>query len=372
MLEQWFLDLDGVRSGPYQTSEVMSLIAEGEVLPHHQISTELKSQNWITVLEWRLSQNKTVSKPVEKPEPAINPSTPTPAETIIKSEPEPELESPIALEASPVVAAEIPKIEIEKPETPAVPANNSSTSIPAPTIPPVVPEMKFKSAVIEKTEPSRDPMAEMFDMLQTSKHKREQKSQQQAQTPAQTSPSQSTTSTPVFASSPTPVESSNGALKLALKGALVVIIGFLLGQYFQKLNNKPTSNSSTTSPDPITTKASDNIKPRSTPSEALKELVDRSNEKITIRSRVPTRDSRHEDLQDIRDLKKELLELKALKEEIRNPPENDNSRVESPDRGNAFDPVQPASSPESANGQTEAPLNPEEPAPEKADQDIHY
>ena len=58
MTEQWFLDLDGVRSGPYQTPEVMSLIAEGEVLPHHRISTELKGEEWITILDWRLDQAK--------------------------------------------------------------------------------------------------------------------------------------------------------------------------------------------------------------------------------------------------------------------------------------------------------------------------
>ncbi|NDG84797.1 MAG: DUF4339 domain-containing protein, partial [Proteobacteria bacterium] len=54
MTDQWFLDLDGTRSGPYQTNEILSLIAEGEVLPHHRIARGLKDPNWKTILDWRL------------------------------------------------------------------------------------------------------------------------------------------------------------------------------------------------------------------------------------------------------------------------------------------------------------------------------
>ncbi len=246
MLEQWFLDLDGVRSGPYQTSEVLSLIAEGEVLPHHQISKDLKSQNWITVLDWRLSQNKTVS-PVQKESPAVvatltpTPApvptpTPTPAPPLtpeVASSPEPEIK--IVLETPPTPEPQVETIEISKPEiTTKEPTSRkpiSPTPPPIPEIPPISLEMKVKPAAIEKAPSNRDAMAEMFDMLQTSKHKREQKSQQpqnQIQTPTQaTIPNPPSPSSSTFNTS----EGSSGNFKLILIGVLVVVIGFFLGQY---------------------------------------------------------------------------------------------------------------------------------------------
>jgi hypothetical protein len=302
MLEQWFLDLDGVRSGPYQTSEVLSLIAEGEVLPHHQISKDLKSQNWITVLDWRLSQNKTVS-PVQKESPAVVATlTPTPAPVPTPTPtPEPQVET----------------IEISKPEiTTKEPTSRkpiSPTPPPIPEIPPISLEMKVKPAAIEKAPSNRDAMAEMFDMLQTSKHKREQKSQQpqnQIQTPTQaTIPNPPSPSSSTFNTS----EGSSGNFKLILIGVLVVVIGFFLGQYFQKINNKQPSGeivAKPIAPKPLPVESINKPRPiesfnrpRPTPMEPPREFVDRSNEKITIRSKIPPRDPRHEDMQDIKDLK---------------------------------------------------------------------
>jgi hypothetical protein len=56
MGEQWFLDLDGVRSGPYDDEEIVALLKEGELLPHHKISFSVDQPEWQTMIEWRLKK----------------------------------------------------------------------------------------------------------------------------------------------------------------------------------------------------------------------------------------------------------------------------------------------------------------------------
>ncbi|NDF15847.1 hypothetical protein EB061_11085, partial [bacterium] len=53
----------------------MSLIEEGEVLPHHRISRGLRNPDWITILDWRFEQAKATLKPA--PAPTTPPSSPS-------------------------------------------------------------------------------------------------------------------------------------------------------------------------------------------------------------------------------------------------------------------------------------------------------
>ncbi len=265
MSEQWFLDLDGVRSGPYQTSEVMSLVAEGEILPHHQIATELKSQKWMTILEWRLNQNKMT---------------------------EPKKES---VSITPAPVSFTPPVEAQKPQT------HTPTAAPI-TTPPSDP-----------SKPKRDPMAEMFDMLQNTKQKREVKSQQ--------AHAHSHTATSVAYSSVKAAKKNktNGNWgKTFFIGLIITIVGFALGQYFQNKRSRDLPAAVTIAPTPsapvtITTKA---VMSPSPSSEERLGTIDRSTDKMTIRAQVPAEHGK--DIEDLKDLKKELMELKALKEEIRN------------------------------------------------------
>ena len=293
MSEQWFLDLDGVRSGPYQTSEVMSLVAEGEILPHHQIATELKSQKWTTILEWRLNQNRMIETKLETPK---------------------------------VITPEIKKVEppIEKIEVVAI---AEKIEIPAPIpIPTPTPPSDPK-------KPKRDPMAEMFDMLQNTKQKREVKSQQTAQAQAKaqnhahvhTHKPHTNTATHQNATTSiaadTPTKSSWG--KTILVGMMITIIGFALGQFFQhKKSTEPSvaTNVAKSTPAPTATPAAptETITAQKETTTNKASTVDRSTDKITIRAQVSPTPEQAKEMQDLRDLKKELLELKALKEEIHN------------------------------------------------------
>jgi hypothetical protein len=308
MLEQWFLDLDGVRSGPYQTSEVLSLVAEGEILPHHLISSELKSKEWKTILEWRLNQNKD-----EKPKP------------VVVSEPAP-VQAPIQTTLSPEKTPEpvtVAAIELELPKAPKpLPDVSSSKS-------------------------KRDPMAEMFDMLQNTKQKREQKSHQ-----AHTQTKSSSTSSS-SGSYPNLPEKSGSLGKIITVSIVVTILGFILGQLFQK---QMTKEAKVDAPPKVASNPSPSPSPTPIISEKKLEVIDRSNEKITIRSHAPESTlkpqnianeqprEREKDKEMLDDLKKELSELKALKEEIRNNNDGDNE-------------LPPANSKTDENGQEIAPGN---------------
>jgi len=323
MSEQWFIDLDGIRSGPYQTSEVMSLVAEGEILPHHQIAMDLKSQKWMTILEWRLNQNKSIT-----PKPVIE-----------------------KVKVEEIKAEEIQEIEKFKEEiAPVIPT--PIVVAPEPTIPaPPSKPLSTPTTSNNSNKPKRDPMAEMFDMLQNTKQKREVKSQNaHAHAHAQIHQnSQSANS-----------ESSNSGnsinwVKTVLVAAGITIIGFALGQFFQH-QKAPDNSTVIATPKPATTVA-ETMSPEKNPTEKVG-TIDRSTEKMTIRAQVPVssmpavKPQEHtKDLQELKDLKKELLELKALKDEIRN--NNDTGRLENgPNSINSNDPDQvgPASrSDESGN-----------------------
>ncbi len=292
MSEQWFLDLDGVRSGPYQTSEVMSLVAEGEILPHHQIAMDLKSQKWMTILEWRLNQNR-------------------------NAEPKKEIVPPTVTAVSPV--QEKPAI-VEKP-TPVIPVEK-----PAAIEKPVItetPPPAFTREDIVNTKPKRDPMAEMFDMLQNTKQKREVKAQTHAaQAHAQINTAHSHATATSSATTPSNSNSKSAWGKTIIIGLIITIIGFALGQLFQHQSQKPVEP-------PVvlkttTTPATNNDAPIKTTDETGREVLEARTDKMIIRVPVnkenaaPSPSPEHgKDIQELKELKKELLELKALKEEIR-------------------------------------------------------
>jgi hypothetical protein len=332
MADQWFLDLDGVRSGPYQTNEVMGLIADGEVFPHHRISMSLKDTQWQTILDWRLEQARQIQAKRTVPQ------SPQPQEPAPKPEPR-TLDAPI-----------VPPNEPEKPK-PIAPQEDDSLPPPIPTFAPgqedflkEIESMEKAMAEMPSDGPKRDPMAEMFDILQNTKQKREAKQLQSAQLASE--------------------EEKQGRKKSLNVNRLVVIcvlacfFGLTIGQVIQFLWPSSPSTSSTAAKD------SKNESKTETKPESQTEVVDRSNEKMTIRAVVekkpeptptkavvvrtkptaapvappPAAEPNPEetsdealgekkgvdkDLEELRDLKKELQELKALKEELKNTPLND-------------------------------------------------
>ncbi len=316
MTEQWFLDLDGVRSGPYQTPEVLSLIAEGEVLPHHRISRALKDSSWVTILDWRLEQAR------HTPPPEVRPVPPPPAPEV----------SPFELKVEPAQAEPTPE---PLPTPPAPPAPPPLTLEPVERTLKLEPSTKeteteaepAQASVPPPTSTKRDPTAELFDIIQTSKQKREIRQQHHAQAESirEQVPSQ-----------------ENSLFKVVLIGTGLALIGFSIGQLFQQSAPPPveTKTSRETPAPPVV-----NANASATPSESG-QILDRSTEKMTIKAVVqgtpkpankaspksaqattssPSEEPRESDreLQELKDLKKELQELKAMKDQLR-----DNTAVE--------------------------------------------
>jgi len=365
MSEQWYLDLDGVRSGPYQTSEVMSLVAEGEILPHHQIALELKSQKWMTILEWRLNQNRSSTSPEE----SSSPVSVSPAQESAK----------VPVEPLPIKTAP-PPVERPSPAPKPIAVKPISTP-PPPSTPPTG---------------KRDPMAEMFDMLQNTKQKREVKAQQSHAAHAQShTPSHNQTHmqpyVPITSASTAPIPpyipeerksgfSKSNLGKTILIGAGITILGFVLGQFFQHQKSVEPSASKPASTDTVASPST-----ASTPvveKETEQQTIDRSTDKMTIRGKVPVNNAASspspehpKDAQELKDLKKELLELKALKDEIRNNNNEDDPAAAAhmgPPPGSNYEPPEPNANnpPETApqtdpNGNTETPASPNE-------KDVHY
>ena len=216
---------------------------------------------------------------------------------------------------------------------PVVPPAPVAVEPPPAPIPPVFPKEPEESG-----KPKRDPTAEMFEMLQNSKQKREAKSlksaiQEQAQ----------------FNSSfPNQSEKSSGALgKTLLIGGGIVLLGFLLGQIFQQASPPKEPKE--------VAKAAGTPFPSPTPESAKTEVVDRSTNKITIRSTVekpetptqvtkpvirpttpppitvnPTEKRMNDrEIEELRDLKKELQELKNMKDDGHGESEADPNNPES-------------------------------------------
>jgi hypothetical protein len=283
MADFWFLDLDGVRSGPYQTNEIMSLIAEGEVLPHHRISAGLKDKPWKSILEWRLEQARSPSSSVRPPEPPPSIAPPKAQEAVIEVMPDL-----------------------------------------------LLPERTLSEPSIETGK--GDPMAEMFDVLQHNKTKREARQTQIAQHLATESAIQKP-------------ESKSSIWKLLLICVFVAIIGLALGQWFKQNVEPPAKSEKTAKP----------VENAKTPEPAT-EVIDRSNGKMTIRAvvdkkpeptpmkpakgpsrpAIPTQGTKEpeytppvekkapdRELEELKDLKKELQELKSLKEQLKEVPLND-------------------------------------------------
>ncbi len=288
MADFWFLDLDGVRSGPYQTNEIMSLIAEGEVLPHHRISAGLKDKPWKSILEWRLEQARTPSSSVRPPEPPPSIAPQKVHEAIIE------------------VMPDLP-----------------------------LPERTIPEPLIE-TGAKGDPMAEMFDVLQHNKTKREARQTQIAQHLA----TEAATQKP---------ESKSSIGKLLLICVFVAILGLALGQWF-KMNAAPPAKTEKS------TKPVENAPAPDAATAATSEVIDRSNGKMTIRAvvekkaeptpikpakgpsrpAIPAQGAKEpeytppvekkapdRELEELKDLKKELQELKSLKEQLKEMPLND-------------------------------------------------
>jgi len=302
MTDQWFLDLDGTRSGPYQTNEILSLIAEGEVLPHHRIARGLKDPNWKTILDWRLEHARQAPAPAAKTPPSEKPVAP-PARKPSPPPSPPPAEKPVA--APPVEDSVLSPAQMEfKKEIEALERN--TVSMPPP-----------------QEGAKRDPMAEMFDLLQNTRHKREAKQIQQAQQSSQESPG-------------VPDYRGPNPLRWIFICGVIAVIGLALGQWFRYSTRKPG--------EPAAPEAKVETKKDG------KEVIDRSTDKLTIRTvvekkpepaKIPTpfpkstphpvaahpaashgesRDEKkhtEKELEELRDLKKELQELKALKEQLR-------------------------------------------------------
>lgn len=343
MAQQWFLDLDGVKSGPYQTPEVLGLIAEGEVLPHHRISTELKDALWETVLDWRLKQARIGAQPAPEKKsfipvnPELDRSSPKedsrrPSYEIPWNGPD-QTSEPTASATTPAPVVVNPSDEVRPVDLNAEASVDEIQEVIEALQVPTAPEPEPPVAVkLEKLEPSteptptienkpkkRDPMAEMFDLVQTSKQKREAKERKHAEHHHRADEPYST-----------PQTESTGRGKMIALAAAVVIAGFLLGQWYQQKSETPD-----------TTVIERNITPARTEPSPATVIEDRSTEKMTIRAEVqkpavaiPTlppvvgrpnaRNAapavpqlNEKEMQELKDLKQELQELKALKEELK-------------------------------------------------------
>jgi hypothetical protein len=380
MIEQWFLDLDGTRSGPYQTPEVMSLIAEGEVLPHHRIATSLRTQSWQTILDWRLEQAKlTQNFPnyqfsssrsevgaidvVEEPaaQESINREVFFSAPPSVENS-APVFIQPVAADTSPAEPDPFLNVPEETPVSlPETSLKQSSHEPPKrlhtnETLPPLVSSTETPPS--DPSKPKRDPMAEMFDLLQNTKHKREAK-----QTKAAISKSAAETQE-------APRKSSGGLTKTLMIGAGITLIGFALGQVFQQ-EAAPTHDTATKSTPSFTPIPSLPTTTTGSTATTHTEVIDRSNDKLTIREVVerkveasPTpsphslsRTGRsigpngsaenpqtEKELEELRNLKKELQELKNLKNtavDEEQPPNQDADGYDANDPNNPNNTNQP-------------------------------
>jgi hypothetical protein len=349
MIEQWFLDLDGVRSGPYQTPEVMSLIAEGEVLPHHRISTSLRDQRWVTILDWRLDQAK-ISAQTSNPSPFSTsrsevssvegleyvldpiPEIEMPSDTVISAEkfeiiepvhevapPQPEISPPhdtdVGSKPEIKMTAEPIELAVDPSPTPKVKLPSQASPLSS-----SFHEEKSASSQNDSApKPRRDPMGEMFDLIQNSKQKRDSKQNAQALSG-------------ILIEHDVPATAkSGGFMRTLMIGGGITLVGFALGQLFQQsappvIKDSPASLAKTS---PFATP------PASTPAAAVaSEVIDRSNDKMTIKTTVthaktepkpvdkfnsknlhtPAENVQNEkELEELKNLKKELQELKALK-----------------------------------------------------------
>jgi hypothetical protein len=327
----WYLDLDGIKSGPYEPQEILSLLAEGEVLPHHQISTQLKDEPWISLLEWRLKQANLIHTQTNGMEPEV-----------IEA-PEPTSE-PWPFEKTAVRAIQPPPMNLTQ--------SDAQTKPPEPITEVTNPQINLANhqpmSGTDRPVKKRDPVAEMYDMLQTTKQKREAKSLVQAKEAElnQKKDKEFQYKGAKKASVFTP--------RLLGTLGLITLVGFILGQWMQKANGPSndtgTHQASSTPAQPSATAAPSVVSvtniPDSTSNNGMQSPLSPGTEerrvgKVTIRSKTsnsPTTNDPQsaETAEEIAQLKKDLEEIKNLRDEIKR-----GRTDEEPEVGHSTTPVDP-------------------------------
>ncbi len=336
MAQQWFLDLDGIRSGPYKTHEVLSLISEGEILPHHLISSDIKNSQWHTLLNWQISYQKTEASTgqkkevVDRSEVEESGHLPPPAPFLDINVSNEFYEGPLPPEAppEPVLQVQDPPFELHLEERPkGIEPIDIPAPIPEPErelSPPPKPKLKEPEPTLERATPlppKRDPMAEMFDLVQKTKHKREEKEAQAIQSHEAHQKENQNKSSP-----------NQTFWKTLGYGAAITLIGFWLGQWFQSASQPPQVGQAQS---PIAEKKEPENPPKSEapssnpPLANNEQVIDRSTDKMTIQAKVKTKPESpvvandpkdNKEIKELQDLKKELQDLKkSMREELEEP-----------------------------------------------------
>jgi hypothetical protein len=50
-IAEWFLEVEGNKTGPYTAEQILGLLTDGEILSHHRITSERVGNEWITAAE---------------------------------------------------------------------------------------------------------------------------------------------------------------------------------------------------------------------------------------------------------------------------------------------------------------------------------
>lgn len=313
MTQTWFLDLDGIKSGPYQTHEVHRLMTEGSVMPHHRITENLKSNRWMSLLEWKLEQSKKIETE------STQSSKPEVQEIILQNS---RTDSPHQGPPTP------PYIEIKS----DVPPSITPTRMTVPhvsTAHPQSPSTPPSTVIKPLDQPTRDATSEMLALLQSTKHKRERQATQDVPTPLHTS-----THTPLTTNSTTQNHSSS--IRMVVLGILIALAGVALGQWLRPNSTAPVVTQDTSKPDtpkPDTpkedSKAAENIPTKNetrTLKTALGKIMIQSKSKpVDPHDATPRGNLTHEESNEANDVRKELRELRRLKEELKNSRDEQNT-----------------------------------------------
>ncbi len=365
--ERWYLDLDGVRSGPYESTEIEALFTAGELLAQHKISESISNPKWLSIVEWRLlktfqeahhapKQEKKIANEEPVPELKIEFTTPIVEEPVVLAKPlQPEevtgqIKIELAEPVQPIAETKeyeaAPKVEIIKEPVAPTPTLEITAPAAAPanvTTPPPFSERKIEAKPSADTptvsaatasptaSAGADPTAELFELFQSSKQKREKNVNQAAAS------QQAQFNTSFAEKKPMEWKKPSAWAGLVLGLAL---LGYGIGSAFKpnkSTDTKPAESASASSTKtekpkeeiPVINTAS-NPPPAAAPNE---QVVDRSNKQFTIRSKVigslnnmkvkpatpkaevTTRgaDLNPEEIKELRELRKELEELRNLR-----------------------------------------------------------
>jgi hypothetical protein len=331
MGEQWFLDLDGVRSGPYDDEEIVALLKEGELLPHHKISYSIDEPEWQTMIEWRLKKafrdaaiqsSNTTSIPrartVEIRD--TNPQSPRPPET---KEPPPTFEENITSPSiTPIPPPSSPLDEIEE-EAEEI-AHTFIARIPREV---VEAEPETEDGLPRK---SRDAaVGQLLDLYQNIRGKRQETKQALENSVASIGNS--------------PKEPKSSLLRPLLLVLSLGALGYGVGRLW---------NGSETEADLAVNEPVASATPAPTPEQSEPRTVERKTEKFTIRAvtnqpkfivpdppppkPTPKVDFTAEQLNELKQLRNEVEELRALQGNSA-PPQN--PQINPPvDNGSLLDP----------------------------------